>query len=191
MCSAGVPANYLLLPHYPLLEATQQPMHVSSNISCNCLRYLHVTFQLATPPGLHTTQIPKGNLVFITEYVPMYFFGTFARFLRPPWVFSQLSAAGHAAGPPVNQGASLVPGRAPCSAGRSKPRNLASNHGVAFRRAEAEQYNGKPTGRLFCSTAVKAPHFVAAMVQPLAHQINVDHYYACVDIAHACLCRVC
>ena len=45
-----------------------------------------------------------------------------------------------------------IPGglRGACS-GRSKSRNLASNRGVAFREARAEQDNGKPTCQLFCS----------------------------------------
>ena len=52
--------------------------------------------------------------------------------------------------------------------GRSNPRNLASNHGVALRGARAEQDNGKPTCQLFCSTAV-ALYFVAATIQEQPH----------------------
>ena len=56
-----------------------------------------------------------------------------------------------------------VPGvlRGACS-GRSKPRNLTSNHEVDFRRARTEQDNEKTTSRLFCSTPVKALYLVAA-----------------------------
>ena len=70
----------------------------------------------------------------------------------------------------IHHGASLGPGRAPrgaCS-GRSKSRNLASSHGVAF-RARAEQGDGNPTCQLFCSTAVKALYFVAPTVQQQSH----------------------
>ena len=45
----------------------------------------------------------------------------------------------------------------------------ASNHGVAFRGARAEQDNGKPTCQLFCSTAVKTFHLVAATIQEQSH----------------------
>ena len=56
--------------------------------------------------------------------------------------------------------------RSACS-GPSKSRHLASNHGVAFRRARAEQENGKPT--CFCPTDVKALCLVAATVQEQSH----------------------
>ena len=58
-----------------------------------------------------------------------------------------------------------VPGglRGACS-GRSKSRNLASDHGVvAFRGARAEQDNGKPACQLFCSTAVKGSNTVTTI----------------------------
>ena len=78
------------------------------------------------------------------------------------------SDAGHAGGPPAYHGASLGPGRTPCS-GRSKSGNMASNHGVAFRGGRPEQDNGKPTCQLFCSTAVKTFHLVAATIQEQSH----------------------
>ena len=61
-----------------------------------------------------------------------------------------------------------VPGglRGACS-GRSKSRHLASNHGVAFRGARAEQDNGNST--CFCSTAVQALYLVAATVKEQSH----------------------
>ena len=64
----------------------------------------------------------------------------------------------------------LGPGRAPWRVlWRSKSRNLARNHGVAFRGARAEQDDGKRTCQLFvCSTVVKAL-YLAAMVQEQSH----------------------
>ena len=52
--------------------------------------------------------------------------------------------------------------RGTCS-GRSKSRNLASTHEVAFRRVS--QDIGKPKCQLFCSAAAKALYFVAGTVQ--------------------------
>ena len=77
--------------------------------------------------------------------------------------FLALSATGHAGGPPVHWTQAWVPDglRGACS-GRSKPRNLTSNHEVDFRRARTEQDNEKTTSRLFCSTPVKALYLVAA-----------------------------
>ena len=43
----------------------------------------------------------------------VFFFQHLHAFLRRPWVFLVLSAAGHAGGPPVKHGARLGPGRAP------------------------------------------------------------------------------
>ena len=92
-------------------------------------------------------------------------------FLRRPWVFSRALGYGARRGARLNTTAQVcVPGgrRGACS-GRSKLRNLASNHGVAFRGARAEQGNGKPTCQQVCSTAVKALYLVAATVQEQSH----------------------
>ena len=74
--------------------------------------------------------------------------------------FLVLSAARHASGPPLHDGASVGPGRAPWRVlwglKVTKYLGMASNHGVAFRRARAEQDNGKSTYQRFCSTAVEA-----------------------------------
>ena len=79
-------------------------------------------------------------------------------FLRRAWVFSRALGCGARRRPACTPRRNLwVPGglRSACS-GRSKLRNMARNHGVAFRGARAEQDNGKPTCQLFFSTAVKA-----------------------------------
>ena len=55
------------------------------------------------------------------------------------------------------------------SSGRSKSRNVASDHGVAFRGARAEQDDGKPICQLFCSTADKALYLVAPTAQEQSH----------------------
>ena len=73
--------------------------------------------------------------------------------------------------------------------GRSKSRNMESNHGVAFREARAEQDKGKPACQLFCCTAVKALLGVSHGTTAVAHQVYVDH--DCVDIACACLFCAC
>ena len=48
-----------------------------------------------------------------------------------------LSAARRAGDPPVHHIASAGPGRAPACSGRSKSRNLASNHGIVSRSVDA------------------------------------------------------
>ena len=80
--------------------------------------------------------------------------------------------------------------RGACS-GRSKSRNLASNHGVAFRGARAEHDNGKPTCQLFCATAVQAFYFVAATVQQQLHIKYVWTSTMRVGILHMRVCAVC
>ena len=57
--------------------------------------------------------------------------------------FLALSAAGHAGGPRVLTAPVWAPAglRGACS-GRSKSRELESNHGIAFRRARASQAHG-------------------------------------------------
>ena len=62
--------------------------------------------------------------------------------------FLALSAAGHAGGPPVHHGASVGSGRAPWRVLWAS-RELASNHGIPFRRARAEHDNVKtPTRKI-------------------------------------------
>ena len=65
--------------------------------------------------------------------------------------FLVLSAAGDAGGLRVHTAQVWAPAevRGTCS-GRSKSRNLASNHGVAFRGVRAEQDDGKPTYQPLC-----------------------------------------
>ena len=73
-----------------------------------------------------------------SSYGPPYPLGrwssvTFARFSPAPvGLFSRSRLPGYAGGPSVHHGASLGPGRAPCSvcSGRSKSRNVASNRGI-------------------------------------------------------------
>ena len=105
----------------------------------------------------------------IITYITMYqcvFFSVFARFSPAPvGLFLRTRLRG-------TQGAHLyttaqvwVPGglRGACSR-HSKSPNPASNHGVV-RGARVEQDNGNTTCQLFCSTAIKALHLVAATVQ--------------------------
>ena len=96
--------------------------------------------------------------------------------------------------------------RGACS-GRSKSRNLGSNHGVAFRGARAERDNGKPTYQLFRSIAVKRAAtqqqqslkaFLGrtatdtTMLACVDHFFaRVDHYFGCVVMMYACTCFVC
>ena len=58
--------------------------------------------------------------------------------------------------------------------------------GCAFRGARDEQDNGKPTRQRWSSLLCGSHGTRAA-----AHQVCVDHYYACVVIAYACLFCVC
>ena len=86
------------------------------------------------------------------------FFSTFSRFSPAPVGLFSRSRLRDTEGARLYTTAQVwVPGglRDACC-GRSKSRNLASIHGVAFRGARAEQGNGKPTYQLFCSAAVKA-----------------------------------
>ena len=71
--------------------------------------------------------------------------------------------------------------------GRSKSRNLASNHGVAFRGDRAEHDNRKPTCQLFFSIAAKALYFVAATVQQETH-ITSSSCGSLVRVCGHCIC---
>ena len=110
------------------------------------------------------------------------FFQHVHAFLRCPWVFSR------ALGCKARRGARLyttaqvwVPGRlrGACS-GRSKSRNLASNHGVAFRRAKAEQDNGKPTAAVVerSNTVTIASIFPRSYIYG-HNYARLDHCYTC------------
>ena len=72
-----------------------------------------------------------------------------------------------------------------CS-GRSKSRNLASNHGVAFHGARSEQDNRKPAHQLYCSTAVKGNNTLTTIALSFPRSYHYGHYYARVHQ----LCRV-
>ena len=76
-----------------------------------------------------------------------FFFVHWPPFLFWPRVFSRGLGCGACRGPACTHGASLGPGRA-CS-GHSKSRELASNHGIAFRRAIANQAHGNPDIYIF------------------------------------------
>ena len=69
-----------------------------------------------------------------------------------------------------------VPGRlrGACS-GSSKSQNLASNHGVAFRGARAEQDNEKPTCQPFWSTAVKGSNTVTTIASSFPRSYKYGH----------------
>ena len=101
-------------------------------------------------------------------------------------LFSGARGSSHALGCGARRGAACTPRH------NFGSRNLASNHGVAFRRARATQDHGNPTCQLLCCTAVKASLLCGShSTTAIAHQVCVDHYYACVDIAYACLFCVC
>ena len=87
----------------------------------------------------------------------------------------------------------VPPGLRGACCGRAKSRNLASKHGIAFRGARAEQDNGKPTysGVFVLLHCCKTFYFGSHGTTAVAYQLCVDHNYACVDIAFACLCCVC
>ena len=116
-----------------------------------------------------------------------FFFVHWPPFLFWPRVFSRGLGCGACRGPACTHGASLGPGRA-CS-GHSKSRELASNHGIAFRRDRANQIHGKPHNRnyqqvshiLLCITARTSG---AATLQQKA--------FPSVAATHKCFCvRVC
>ena len=99
-----------------------------------------------------------------------FFFNVCTLFSGARGFFRALSAAGHAGGPPVHQGASLGPGRAPWRAlWASQVAKFGKYSRGTFRGAKAEQDNGKPTCQLFYSTVVKALYLVAATVQEQSH----------------------
>ena len=79
-------------------------------------------------------------------YVVMHFFFAYwPAFLCCPRVFSRALGCGARRGPANTNGASRVPAvlRGACS-GSSKSRELVNNHGIAFRRARANQTHGNP-----------------------------------------------
>ena len=87
--------------------------------------------------------------------------------------------------------------RGACS-GRSKSRNLASDHGVAFRGARAEQDSGKRRCHLFCSTCCKVQQhgsnnrFKLSSVSQLLTLRCVCGPLLCVcgDVCVLCVCSV-
>ena len=92
-------------------------------------------------------------------YVPKCFiFNICTLFYGARGSFLALSAAGHAGGPPVRHGASLGPGRAPWRVlwvFKVAKSVITGSLSAELAIARAEQDNGKPTFRLFSSTAVK------------------------------------
>ena len=120
-----------------------------------------------TPPG--TPHSRKGTLVLLCIIVC---FGTFARFSPAPvGLFSRSRLRGTQWGRLYTTAQVWVPGvlRGACF-GRSKSRNLASNHGVAFRGAGAEQDNGKPT-----ATAVKRSNLVTTIASSFPRSYSYGH----------------
>ena len=79
--------------------------------------------------------------------------------------------------------------------GCSNSRSLASNHGVAFREARAEQGNGKPTFKLYFFFFSPLLYSHSATVRHSRQASPVvtasDTTYACVDTVYACVCCVC
>ena len=139
-------------------------LHVSSNISCVCATCVSL-FNFRHLRDFTSPTSRRGTLLLLcTNHVS--FSDILNLFLRRPWVFSRTVGCGHEGGPPVYHGGSLSPGplRGACS-GRSRSRNLASNHGVALRGDRVEQDDGEPTCRLICSNSVNALYMVAATVK--------------------------
>ena len=90
--------------------------------------------------------IPQG-----TMYVPnALFLHVDHLFFSGRGSFRAILAAGHAGGPLVHKAQVWAPA-GPCGvrSGRSRSRELASNHGIAFRRVRASQENENPTFQLF------------------------------------------
>ena len=140
------------------------------------------------PPGFHVTNIPKGNLVLYTTH-KIDFFRTTILFS----FFFALSAAGYAGGPPVHDGASVGPGRAPWRVlWAFRVRNLASNNGVVFRGAGDKRDNGKPTFQFFMYVLAPLPYSHAATVRHSLQTFPVvtatDTIYTCVLL---CVCDAC
>ena len=108
---------------------------------------------LRHPRDLKSTTSRRGTLY----YVPILWLFTFARFFPAlVGIFSRSRPRGTQGGRLYSTGQVWVPGglRGACS-GRSKSRNMAINHGVAFRGARAEQDYGKPTCQLFAPLLYK------------------------------------
>ena len=100
-------------------------------------------------------------------------------------LFSGARGSSHALGCGARRGAACTPRH------NFGSRNLASNHGVAFRRARATQDHGNPTCQLLCCTAVKASLLCGShSTTAIAHQVGVDHYYVCVWPLHMRVCSV-
>ena len=118
-----------------------------------------------------------------------FFFNVCTLFSGARGFFRALSAAGHAGGPPVHQGASLGPGRAPWRAL------------WAFQVAKFGKYSRGYFLRSQSRARQRKTHMSAVLLhcrkssllggshgtRAVAHQVCVDNYYACVDIAYACL----
>ena len=109
-------------------------------------------------PGIGDTKQP--GLCDICCYAPNALFRAFicTRFSGARGSFLTLRAAGHAGGPPVHHGASLGPGRAPWRVlwvFKVAKSVITGSLSAEVAIARAEQDNGKPTFRLFSSTAVK------------------------------------
>ena len=90
--------------------------------------------------------LSAGTMIHIFTCSCVFFFNNCTLSSGAGRSFRALSAARHAGSHLYTKVQVWVPGgfRGACS-GRAKSRNLASNHGVAFRGARAEQDNGKPT----------------------------------------------
>ena len=113
------------------------------------------------------------------------FFFTLARFsLAPVGLSSRSRVQGTQGGRLYTTAQVLVPSRLRVACfGRSKSQDPASNHGIAFRGARAEQDNRKPTCQRFCSTAVKSSLLCGSHGRrAVSRQVCVDH-----STAYACL----
>ena len=123
-------------------------------------------FQLATPSGFQVNPILKGDLVLVCICIVKHFCCTSTRF-SGHGSFLALSAAGHAGGPRVLTAKVWPPDglRGACS-GRSKSRELASNYGIAFRRARANQAHGNPKMSFFVLGSAAVCHYLLSIQVP-------------------------
>ena len=138
-------------------------------------------------------------------FIAMYkcVFSTLACFSPAPLgLFSRTRLRGTQGGRLYTTAQVCVPAglRGVCS-GCSKSRNLANNHGLAFRGARAEHDNGKSTCQLFRSNSVKAlyhtlwqPYYTSSCTSsvcgPCGPLLRVRGHSISVSVLCVCLIRV-
>ena len=113
----------------------------SNTMACYC-----VPLELASLPGFHVSHIPKGNLVLPCTWYKIVFFAECKTFSLPAaGLFSRSWLRGTQGTRPYTTVQVWVPaGLHDACSGCSKSRNLASNHGIAFRPGRANQAHVTP-----------------------------------------------